>query len=212
MQSPAPRILHSRWLLPAVLVVLAGHYAVTVPSYWFPWDEGSMAYTAERVLAGDAAHRAFTDTYTGGLNYLHDLVFWLFGQDFLTPRITLAISYLAGLAVHFWICRQLLPAYLSALPTLPRDSWVRGCTPVQCLRGTCCCSPSVPWPASGSMNADGPAASCCTLGSLPAPPSWRWCSPCSVRICRRRSLSCGFAPLQSWQSISPSNSRVICAI
>ena len=42
---------------------------------WFPQDEGALAESARRVLAGELPHRDFAELYTGALSYLHALGF-----------------------------------------------------------------------------------------------------------------------------------------
>src|SRR5215831_3019999 len=49
-----------------------GHFAW---QQWLPWDDGTMAQAAERVLRGQLPHQDFNELYTGGLTQLHAAAF-----------------------------------------------------------------------------------------------------------------------------------------
>lgn len=64
----------------AVVWLIVGVYSIRfVDRSWVPQDEGLLAHTAERVLAGELPHLDFDDTYTGGLAMLHSLAFRVLG-------------------------------------------------------------------------------------------------------------------------------------
>lgn len=73
---------------------------------WVPHDEGLLAHSAERVLAGELPHRDFEEAYTGGLTFLHAAAFRLFGERLLSMRwMLLAASALMIPAVYLIAAR-----------------------------------------------------------------------------------------------------------
>ncbi|HVT41068.1 MAG TPA: DUF885 family protein [Gemmatimonadaceae bacterium] len=101
---------------------------------WVPFDEGTIAQAAERVLHGDVPHRDFTDPYTGGLPYWHALAMRVFGVSLMAPRYALFIAFLLWLPAVWWLARRgcgrrwavaitilaawwSLPVYPAAMPT-----------------------------------------------------------------------------------------------
>src|SRR5215831_17279135 len=56
----------------AIGAAYIGHFAWR---QWLPWDDGTMAQAAERVLNGQLPHRDFNEPYTGGLTWLHAAAF-----------------------------------------------------------------------------------------------------------------------------------------
>src|SRR3989454_5257856 len=57
-------VLGVAWVLGAAV---GGHY---LTRGWVPHDAGSLAQSAERVLAGELPHRDFDEIYTGGASLL----------------------------------------------------------------------------------------------------------------------------------------------
>ena len=89
-------------LLLAILTLATVYtYVRGVPESRFPWDDGSMAQMAERVLMGQLPHVDFSDTYSGLLNYWHAAGFLLGPVDFLTLRVQLAIAFSIALMALF---------------------------------------------------------------------------------------------------------------
>ena len=86
------------WAAGGILSVVGGSYlAVHLRNGWFPWDAGSLAVTAERVVDGGLPHRDFPDLYTGGLTFLNAAAFRILGVDLLSPANRAAIRF-RGLA------------------------------------------------------------------------------------------------------------------
>jgi hypothetical protein len=73
---------------------------------WYPHDEGTLGQSAERVLRGEIPHRDFDDPYTGGLAYLHALVFRLGGVSANAIRDHLALVSTVWLGGMFWLLSQ----------------------------------------------------------------------------------------------------------
>jgi len=104
------------WAAGGALAVAGGAYlAARLRNGWFPWDEGSIALTAERVMLGDLPHRDFPDLYTGGLTFLNAAAFRTFGVDLLSPRIVLLVAFVAWLIVLYYLSSRFLPQWLSAM-------------------------------------------------------------------------------------------------
>ena len=80
-----------RWLW-AVWLLSVVYLSFFVFRGWIPVDEGLLAQTAERVLAGELPHREFDDCYTGGLAYLHAAAFWALGIKLTSIRIVFFLA------------------------------------------------------------------------------------------------------------------------
>jgi hypothetical protein len=101
---------------------------------WVPFDEGTIAQAAERVLHGELPHVDFTDPYSGGLPYWHALAMRVFGVSLMAPRYGLFIASLLWLPALWWLAHRAcgrrwavvitivgawwsLPVYPAAMPT-----------------------------------------------------------------------------------------------
>src|SRR5438309_1209448 len=93
-------VLGVAWVLGAAV---GGHY---LRRGWVPHDAGSLAQSAERVLAGELPHRDFDDIYTGGLSFLHALAFRLFGTTLLSLRLVLLMAFLAWLPAVYYVAAR----------------------------------------------------------------------------------------------------------
>jgi len=104
------------WAAGGVLAIAGGSYlAAHLRNGWFPWDEGSIALTAERVLLGELPHKDFPDLYTGGLTFLNAAAFRMLGVELLSPRIALLVAFVAWLVVLYHLSARFLPQWLSAM-------------------------------------------------------------------------------------------------
>jgi hypothetical protein len=97
---------------------------------WWPHDDGSLAQSAERVLAGELPHRDFTELYTGLLTFLNAGVFALAGEDLLHLRLPLFAGYLGFLACFFSIARRLVSPSWAFVATLFAATWSTPVFPV----------------------------------------------------------------------------------
>jgi hypothetical protein len=70
---------------------------------WYPHDEGTLGQAAERILRGQIPHRDFDDPYTGGLAYLHALIFRLGGVTLNAIRSHLALVATVWFGGVFWL-------------------------------------------------------------------------------------------------------------
>src|SRR5690349_16792328 len=73
---------------------------------WLPWDDGTMAQAAERLLQGQLPHRDFNEGYTGGLTWLHSVAFRVFGVSIWSLRTTLFVFAVATIPVWYYIARR----------------------------------------------------------------------------------------------------------
>jgi hypothetical protein len=110
------------WLL-CVWMACAVYVAPFVNRGWVPHDEGLLAQSAERVLAGELPHRDFDEVYTGGLSYLHALAFEVAGPSLLSLRWMLFFFFLCWTPIVFWIASRVTPPPLAALVTFIAVVW-----------------------------------------------------------------------------------------
>ena len=106
----------------ALLVTLAVTtiYLSTMRNHgWIAHDEGLLALSADRVLAGETPHIDFQDPYTGGLSYWHAQVFRVLGTSLTSLRtILVAVAVLAVIAWFLIVARFLRPVSASVVTLL----------------------------------------------------------------------------------------------
>jgi hypothetical protein len=105
-----------------------------VATGWIPHDEGLLAHSAERVLAGERPHRDFDEVYTGGLSELHAAAFAVLGTDLLSLREVVFGAFIATVPLLYAIAARFasppiagmvvllcvagtLPNYFAAVPS-----------------------------------------------------------------------------------------------
>jgi hypothetical protein len=93
-------------VLTAVWIFGAAYEAHFLFRGWFPHDEGALAESAKRVLAGELPHRDFAEIYTGGLSYLHALAFLAFGEELTSMRIVLFAFFAAWVPALYAVARH----------------------------------------------------------------------------------------------------------
>jgi len=90
---------------------------------WVPHDEGTIAQSAERVLAGELPHRDFDEIYTGGLTYLHALAFKVLGLNLISLRILLLCFFIGFVPALYAIAVRLAPPIVAAAVTFLGVAW-----------------------------------------------------------------------------------------
>ncbi|MEP6590952.1 MAG: glycosyltransferase family 39 protein [Gemmatimonadota bacterium] len=90
---------------------------------WYAHDEGLLGQSAARVLRGEVPHRDFTDPYTGGLSFLHALLFQLFGARLDVLRRAFDVVAWGWLALLYLLARRWLPRWGAALAALVALTW-----------------------------------------------------------------------------------------
>lgn len=134
--GPASHDNRNQAVASLALAVLGGATSIwtILARGWVPFDEGTIAQAAERVLSGALPHRDFTDPYTGGLAFWHSLAMRVFGVTLMAPRFALFIAFVLWLPAVWWLARRYcglrsavvltviaawwsLPIYPAAMPT-----------------------------------------------------------------------------------------------
>lgn len=90
---------------------------------WFPHDDGSLAHSAERVVAGELPHRDFADLYTGLLSFTNAAVFSLVGEDLFNLRLPLFVLFLAFAGCFFALAQRLVSPAWAFVATLFAIAW-----------------------------------------------------------------------------------------
>ncbi|HET7456909.1 MAG TPA: glycosyltransferase family 39 protein [Gemmatimonadaceae bacterium] len=108
-----------RWvLLAAVWLASAAYVAPRMHTGWIPFDEGTLAHGAERVLDGELPHRDFDEVYTGGLDYVHAAAFRAFGVSLGSLRTSLLIAFLLWVPAVYYVASRFGPPLVAAGATL----------------------------------------------------------------------------------------------
>jgi hypothetical protein len=105
------------WLLSAAYL-FHGRSAV-----FFPLDEGLLAESAQRVLAGQLPHRDFVDVYTGGLSALDALAFRVWGGNLLALRDLLCLVAVLWVPVLYAIAVRVASPWAAGLAVLAAVAW-----------------------------------------------------------------------------------------
>jgi hypothetical protein len=112
------------WLGLAVAGILGGLYVwFYLDRGWIPFDEGTLAHSAERVLQGELPHRDFIEVYTGGLTYLNALAFRVFGVHLLATRYMLFIVFLFWVPALYYAASRLASPIAAAAVVLLAVLW-----------------------------------------------------------------------------------------
>ena len=111
-------------LIAGALVGLSIVYlALFVPRGWIPHDEGMIGQSAERVLNGERPHVDYEEPYTGGLAWLHALVFKLSGVDLIFPRWLLFAGAVVAQVLTYLILRRFVEPIGAAIGTWLALGW-----------------------------------------------------------------------------------------
>jgi hypothetical protein len=105
------------------LLLAAGLVAPRAWRGWIPNDEGVLAQSAERVLAGELPHRDFDAAYTGGLELLHAAAFRVLGVQLASERWVLLAFALAFVAALYVLARSFAGPPLAAVLTVAAVVW-----------------------------------------------------------------------------------------
>lgn len=90
---------------------------------WVPLDEGTLAESAQRVLAGELPHRDFAELYTGGLSFMNAGVLWLTGGNLFWLRVPMLLVFLAYLPCVYLIARRFASPTIATLAALFAVAW-----------------------------------------------------------------------------------------
>ena len=121
-QEPARR--YARPLLFSLVFVLSALYMFhELKRGWMPFDEGTLAESAERVLNGGLPHRDYHELYTGLLSYINAAAFRAFGINLLSMRYMLFIFFLAWVPALYYSASRFVSALPAAAVTLLAVAW-----------------------------------------------------------------------------------------
>ena len=115
-------IRRNRGLRPALVLLLvwlacAAYEGALLKRGWVPHDDGTFAFSAQRVLQGEMPHRDFDELYTGGLTYLNSAAFRVWGANFATLRWLLFVFFLAWVPAVFYLASRLVRPLAAGLIT-----------------------------------------------------------------------------------------------
>ena len=114
----------TRTLLFIAAWVVALAYAWTyLDRGWVPHDEGTLAFSAERVMDGMVPHLDYDEVYTGGLAFAGAAAFKVFGVDLFTLRLLLFALFALWIPVVYWSARRFATPSLSVVVTLLAGAW-----------------------------------------------------------------------------------------
>lgn len=94
------------WVLAALWALAVATAALLIRRYWIPLDDGTLAQSAERVLAGQLPHRDFADPYSGLNALLGAAAFKLFGVRLISLRIPLVAAFAVWLPGVWLLARR----------------------------------------------------------------------------------------------------------
>jgi Dolichyl-phosphate-mannose-protein mannosyltransferase len=110
-------------MMAGVWVVCVAYVATRVNRDWTPHDEGLLAQSAERLLAGQLPHRDFGDAYAGLLTAYHALAFAIGGHSLLTLRIALLLAFALWVPAYYAIATRFLGTWGAAITTCAAVAW-----------------------------------------------------------------------------------------
>jgi hypothetical protein len=113
----------SRFLLLVVFGLSAAYVLWHLDRGWLPYDDGTLAEPAARLLRGELSHRDFDDMYTGGLAYLNVAAFALFGTNLLAIRLAVFVVFLAWIPTVYYIALRLVRPLAAAAVTILAVVW-----------------------------------------------------------------------------------------
>ena len=106
-----------------VWAIAAALFVSRIDRGWVPHDEGTIAHTAERVLAGELPHRDFEDPYTGGLAYVNAGAMRMFGVNLRSPRVLLVAAFLLCIPAFYYSATRFASPVAAGATTLLAAFW-----------------------------------------------------------------------------------------
>ena len=120
MRSKNP---HKYIILLIVWIISAVYVAGFIDRGWIPHDEGSLAQSAERVLAGELPHRDFDEIYTGGLSFLYAATFKFLGANLVSIRYVFFAIFLIFVPALYAIAVRFASPWIAGAVTLLGVTW-----------------------------------------------------------------------------------------
>jgi len=100
--------------LAGVMSLTAAYLGPMMRTGWVPFDEGTLAQSAHRILLGQLPHRDFDEVYTGGLSFLHAAAFRILGEDLVSLRVVLFAAILVAVPACYYIASRFAPPIVAA--------------------------------------------------------------------------------------------------
>jgi len=102
-----------------LLIAFAGIKAVFFSGYGFGLlDEGESLHNAQRILSGEIPYRDFFAIFPPMDNYIFALVFKLFGESVLTPRVVMSLLFAFVPLLLFLIAKIIMPIRYALIPAV----------------------------------------------------------------------------------------------
>jgi len=123
----SPRIAVSSYssllILAVVMAIGAAYTGAHLRTGWVPADDGILGQGALHVYNGQLPHRDFVEIYSGGLDCMHALFFYLFGVNLLSLRISVFAFFLTWIPAVFYISRRFVSPLAAGGLTLLAVVW-----------------------------------------------------------------------------------------
>jgi hypothetical protein len=114
---------HKYTILLVVWIISAVYVGGFIDRGWIPHDEGSLAQSAERVLAGELPHRDFDEIYTGGLSFLYAATFKFLGANLISIRYVFFAFFLMFVPALYAIGLRFASPWIAGATTLLGVAW-----------------------------------------------------------------------------------------
>lgn len=118
-----PENTHKYAILLIVWIISTVYVGRFIDRGWIPHDEGSLAQSAERVLAGELPHRDFDEIYTGGLSFLYAATFKFLGVNLISIRYVFFAFFLMFVPALYAIGLRFASPWISGATTLLGVVW-----------------------------------------------------------------------------------------
>lgn len=106
------RILLGLLLLGLVKSVFFSHFGFGLV------DEGESLHNAQRILSGELPYRDFFAIFPPLDNYFYAIIFWIFGESVVIPRIVASLIFAFVPVLLFLIGKRIMPRIYALLPAL----------------------------------------------------------------------------------------------
>ena len=113
----------SRLVLLSVLAISVAYVGMHLGRGWMPFDDGTLAQSAERLMQGELPHRDFDDVYTGGLAYLNAGAFRLFGINLWSIRLALLAVFIAWVPTVYYLASKFVRPIAAGAVTMLAVAW-----------------------------------------------------------------------------------------
>lgn len=117
-QSDSRRVAAHLFATLCVAALFAAYMAPMLLQGWVPFDEGTLAQSAHRVLLGQMPHRDFNEGYTGGLTFVHAAAFRLLGENLVSLRVIAFGAVMLSVPAFYYIASRFMRPIFAAFAAL----------------------------------------------------------------------------------------------